>query len=225
MQGARNHYKLLGLSRAASQDDIRKAHRKLVREYHPDANPEDPRAEERFKQIQQAYEVLSNPEKRREYDKDLHTSSRGNSGGPRTRAGESTGGGTAHTVDLSDLLGKLNDLSSGRAGGRREVSFRLRGKDIANVAKLLGVDVSRLSTLLGEDITRLSKLVGENLKMNTIVNFGDARSGGYRPTGERVSGGKRSGGSNEPREKKVKGPKAQNLHGAYDHLEDTLQGI
>ncbi|MDQ3999407.1 MAG: DnaJ domain-containing protein, partial [Actinomycetota bacterium] len=54
MQGARNHYKLLGLSREASQDDIRKAHRKLVREYHPDANPEDPRAEERFKQIQQA---------------------------------------------------------------------------------------------------------------------------------------------------------------------------
>ena len=116
MQGARNLYKQLGLSREASQDDIRKAHRKLVREYHPDANPEDPRAEERFKQIQQAYEVLSNPEKRREYDKDLHTSSRGNSGGPRTRAGESAGGGTAHTVDLSDFLSNLNHLSSGRAG-------------------------------------------------------------------------------------------------------------
>ena len=72
MQGTKELYKLLELSREASQDDIRKAHRKLARKYHPDANPEDPRAEERFKQIQQAYEVLSNPEKRRRYDKELH---------------------------------------------------------------------------------------------------------------------------------------------------------
>ena len=123
MQGTKELYKLLELSREASQDDIRKAHRKLARKYHPDANPEDPRAEERFKQIQQAYEVLSNPEKRRKYDKELHTSSRGNSGGSRARAGERTGGaGTTHTVDLSDLLGKLNDLS-GRGGGRKKVAF------------------------------------------------------------------------------------------------------
>ena len=54
MQGTKELYKLLELSREASQDDIRKAHRKLARKYQPDANPEDPRAEERFKQIQQA---------------------------------------------------------------------------------------------------------------------------------------------------------------------------
>jgi curved DNA-binding protein CbpA len=209
VQGARNLYKLLGLSREASQDDIRKAHRKLVREYHPDANPEDPRAEERFKQIQQAYEVLSNPEKRREYDKDLHTSSRGNSGGPRTRAGESAGGGTAHTVDLSDLLGKLNDLSSGRAGGRREVSFRLRGKDIANVAKLLGVDVSRLSTLLGDDITRLSKHLGENIKTNAKVSFGDGQAVGFSATDEKYVAKKPPGVGNKLRGKRVKGPRAR----------------
>jgi len=73
-------YELLGLSRAASQDDIQKAHHKLVRQEHPDANPEDPQAEERFKQIQHAYEVLSDPEKQREYDKQLHVFSRKDSG-------------------------------------------------------------------------------------------------------------------------------------------------
>jgi hypothetical protein len=69
--------------------------------------------------------------------------------------------------------------------------------------------MSRISELLGKDITRLTKLVGENMKMNAKANLGDARSGRYRPTGERVSGGKRSGASNELRDKKVKGPKAQ----------------
>ena len=61
-------YKLLELPthKAASQDDIRKAHRRLVLKYHPDANPNDPTATERFKQVQQAYEVLSDENKRRE---------------------------------------------------------------------------------------------------------------------------------------------------------------
>ena len=199
MQGAKELYKLLELSREASQDDIRKAHRKLARKYHPDANPEDPRAEERFKQIQQAYEVLSNPEKRRKYDKELHTSSRGNSGGSRARAGERTGGaGTAHTVDLSDLLGKLNDLS-GRGGGRKEGSLRLRGEVIANVAKLLGVD-----------ITHLSKHLGENIKTNAKVSFGNAQTGEFSATDEKdAPSGESPGVGNKPRGKRVKGPRAR----------------
>ena len=99
-------YKVLGLSRDASQDDIQQAHRKLVRKYHPDANPEDPRAEERFKEAQQAYEVLSDEKKRREYDEGLRTSSRGSPGRsrsrerssrPRARAGARAGVGTTYT--------------------------------------------------------------------------------------------------------------------------------
>jgi curved DNA-binding protein CbpA len=96
-------YELLGLSRAASQDDIQKAHRKLARQEHPDANPEDPHAEERFKQIQHAYEVLSNPEKRREYDKQLHvfsredSVSREDSGGPKAEASARNGEGAIST--------------------------------------------------------------------------------------------------------------------------------
>src|SRR4051812_31464740 len=127
----KNLYNVLGLSRDASQNDIRKAHRKLVRRYHPDANPEDPRAEERFKEIQQAYEVLSNEKKRREYDERLRTASRGRSGRPRagasSRASSSTGGGATYTVDLSELLAKLANLSSDSDGGRKGGSYELRG--------------------------------------------------------------------------------------------------
>jgi molecular chaperone DnaJ len=100
MQNNKDLYRLLGLPPEASEDDIQRAHRKLVREYHPDANPEDPRAEERFKEIQQAYEVLSDDKKRREYDKTLYTSSVEASGRPDARAaGTKTGGGTDHGID------------------------------------------------------------------------------------------------------------------------------
>src|ERR687890_957623 len=71
VQCTTDFYKSLGLPRDANQDDIRKAHRKLVREYHPDANPGDRSAEERFKEVQYAYEVLSDPERRRRYGERL----------------------------------------------------------------------------------------------------------------------------------------------------------
>ena len=203
-------YKLLGLPREASQDDIRKAHRRLVRKYHPDTNSGDPSSEEQFKEIQRAYEVLSDPKKRREYDKRRSTSSRESSGRPRARAGRRTErGSAAPPVDLSDLLSKLTDLSSNRSGGSNEGSFQLRGEEIARLAKLLGVDMSRISELLGKDISRLSKLVGENIKMNARVNVGDARSGGFSATDETVSGGTRPVWNNDLRAKRVKGPKAQ----------------
>jgi curved DNA-binding protein CbpA len=193
-------YKLLGVPRGATQDDIRKAHRKLVRKYHPDANPGDHSSEEHFREVQRAYEVLSDPEKRREYDKRLSASTRSSSGKQRARAGRRTGGENAAPPV---------DLSSERSGGHKEGGFQLRGEEIARLAKLLGMDTSRISELLGKDIARLSKLVGENIKVNARVNLGDARSDGHPSTGERVPGGKRPGASNEPREKKVKGPRAQ----------------
>jgi DnaJ-class molecular chaperone len=197
-------YKALGLSREASQEDIRKAHRKLVRKYHPDANPEDPRAGERFKKVQQAYEVLSDEKKRREYDEGLRTSSRGSSGRsrsresssrPRTRASGRTAGGTTHTVDLSELLGKLANLSSDGAGGQKGGSYELRGEEVAHLAKLLG-----------EKIPRISKLLGENIKMNAKASFGDAPSGQFSTTDENTAGREPSAAGNEPREKKDKGP-------------------
>lgn len=146
----RDPYELLGVPREASGDDIRKAYRKLARQHHPDANPDAPEAEERFKETQQAYEVLSNPEKKRQYDEMIRASAR------RSRSSSGTGTvGSARSrntsqVDLADLLAKLGKRSGDRGSGHREFNRELRGNDLARIAKLLGVNLDRLSGLLGE---------------------------------------------------------------------------
>jgi curved DNA-binding protein CbpA len=212
VQASRDLYELLGVPRESSRDDIRNAHRRLVRRYHPDANPDDRLAEERFKEIQQAYEILSDPEKRREYDRKLLTSSRRGSRKPRPRAGGRTGGDTA---DLSDLLSKLADLSSDRSAAREAGSFQLTGEEVARLARVLGLDISRISDLVGKDITRLSKLLGENIKLKAEASIGHARSGRFSSTDEGVSSAKRAGTGNrkdtgtQRKEKRVKGPKAR----------------
>src|SRR4051812_49580502 len=64
-----DYYKVLGVDKKAGQEEIKKAYRKLARRYHPDRNPGDPKAEERFKEISEAYDVLSDPDKRKKYDR------------------------------------------------------------------------------------------------------------------------------------------------------------
>jgi curved DNA-binding protein len=65
----KDYYKILGVEKDASEKDIKKAFRKMARQYHPDVNPDDPQAEERFKEVNEAYEVLSDPDKRSKYDR------------------------------------------------------------------------------------------------------------------------------------------------------------
>jgi curved DNA-binding protein CbpA len=217
MQRTKNYYELLGLSSTASQDDIRTAYRKSVREHHPDTNPGDNFAEERFKDIQQAYEVLSSPEKRRGYDQRLRASSMKSSGGQRAGAGARTGGEAA-TVDLSDLLSRLAD----RSDQPQERGRQLRDEDVARLlARVLDVYISRTTGFLGRDITRLSKLLGDNIQMSAKVSVGDARSERGSATGEGPVSRKKSGLGNKSQRgskkvtrtrrkgKRVQGPKAR----------------
>ena len=115
---SKSHYDALGVSKTASQDEIKKAYRKLVREHHPDRNPGDKEAEERFKEIQGAYDVLSDAEKRKQYD------SFGSADG---RAGFPGGGNFNFDFgDISDLFGGFGDIF-GRGQTRQRAG---RGADL-----------------------------------------------------------------------------------------------
>jgi molecular chaperone DnaJ len=115
---SKSHYDALGVSKTASQDEIKKAYRKLVREHHPDRNPGDKEAEERFKEIQGAYDVLSDAEKRKQYD--AFGSADGRAGFP--------GGGNFNFDfgDISDLFGGFGDIF-GRGQTRQRAG---RGADL-----------------------------------------------------------------------------------------------
>jgi len=119
-------YETLGVAKNASADEIKKAYRKLARQHHPDANPGDQEAEERFKEVQNAYDVLSDSEKRKQYDAYGSTNGRpGPGGGFNWNASE--GFDFGNLGDLGDILGGV--FGSGMRGARAEPRGQ-RGNDV-----------------------------------------------------------------------------------------------
>jgi molecular chaperone DnaJ len=120
-------YKILGVEKKASQDEIKKAHRKLVRKHHPDHNPDDARAEERFKEIQAAYDVLGDPDKRKQYDRG---SLFGMGGGGATPGGAG-GFGAGDFGGFQDILSNLFGGGGGGTGRTGPAGPRPeRGRDL-----------------------------------------------------------------------------------------------
>ena len=131
-----DYYEVLGVARTATAGDIKKAYRKLARKYHPDVNPDDTTAEENFKDVREAYDVLSDPEKRKRYDQL----------GANWKAGAeftpppSWEGGRVDADDMGDLFGAgrgaggfsdfFTTLFGARRGPRAGAGFAMRGQDV-----------------------------------------------------------------------------------------------
>lgn len=133
----KDYYKALGVSKGASAEEIKKSYRKLARKYHPDANKGDSASEERFKEISEAYNVLSDTKRRAEYDE---ARSLFGTGAARMPGGA---GGQFGTFDLGDIFGstgsggRLGDLLGGMFGGRSTTQQRpRRGTDVETEASL-----------------------------------------------------------------------------------------
>jgi DnaJ-class molecular chaperone len=192
----RDFYDILGISRTASADDIKKAHRKLVRQYHPDVNKNSAGAEEKFKEAQEAYDVLSDPQKRRNYDQFGHAGvgaapGAGRPGGPgfdpfseafrNARGGQSAGRNYSWrvdpNVDVEDFGGGgseafsdiFEQLFGGRGGARGAGPGRPRATPRPSAAR--GADVEYPVTLTFAQAARGTTLplqINREGKLETI---------------------------------------------------------
>ncbi len=169
-----DYYELLGVERSADADTIKKSYRKLARQYHPDANPGDAEAEARFKQVAEAYEVLSDPDKRANYDRF------GSATGP---GGGGFGGGDPFGGGLGDLFDAFFNTTGGGGGGGRAAAQR--GVDLEVVAHL--------------DLEDAVAGVAKDVAVRTAVPCDTCEATGARP-GSDVSRCDQCGGSGQVRQ-------------------------
>jgi curved DNA-binding protein len=188
----KDYYQTLGVSRTASQDEIKKAYRKLARQYHPDNNPGDKQAEARFKEINEANEVLSDPDKRKKYD------TLGSQWQQYQRTGGAPGGfdwsqwTTNNNVDLSDLFGggDFSDFFTSIFGGMGRSRARrgsARGQDYEQPVTISLRDAyTGTSVMLQKDGQKLEVKVPPGVRTGSRVRVsgqgGAGRDGG--PAGD-----------------------------------------
>ncbi len=140
----RDYYEILGVSRDASQEEIKKAYRKLAVKYHPDRNPDNKEAEEKFKEASQAYDTLSDATKRQKYDRFGHTAEAGGGGGD-------FGGGFEGFEDIFDAFSSMfGDAFKGQRGQRRTGPTPKQGH---NTAAELSLTLEEAFSGVKKDIT------------------------------------------------------------------------
>jgi len=128
----RDYYEVLGVEKSADEAAIKKAYRVLAKKYHPDMNPGDAEAEKKFKEASEAYAVLSDPEKRRQYDQFGHAAFDGGAGG-----GGGFGGFDFSGADFSDIFGDIfGDFFGGRRSAGRDNSGPMKGSNIRTSVRI-----------------------------------------------------------------------------------------
>ncbi len=161
--GKRDYYEVLGVSKSASADEIKKAYRKLAIKYHPDKNPNDKDAEEKFKEAAEAYEVLSNPEKKQRYDQFGHAG-----------LGGASGGGYGGGIDINDIFDQFSDIFGGGFGGS---STRNRGRRV-NRGSNIRIKLKLTLEEIAEGCTKKVK-VNKYVTCDTCSGTG-AKNGAYK---------------------------------------------
>jgi molecular chaperone DnaJ len=136
----KDYYEILGLAKSASEGEIKKAYRKMAIKYHPDKNPGDSEAEEKFKEAAEAYEILSNADKKARYDQYGHAAFEGGAG-----AG---GGGFGGGMNMDDIFSQFGDIFGGGGfggfggGGRSRGPRRVKGTDMRIRVKVTLQDIA-----------------------------------------------------------------------------------
>lgn len=195
----RDYYEILGVKRNASQDEIKKAHRKLVRQHHPDVNSNSPQSAEKFKEVQEAYDTLSDDAKRAQYDQFGHAGPRQGpppgadpfeqfrrqQGGrrPQTWQGGGPGGATVEDFDFDmggaggmgsifeQLFGQSRGAGGGRGRGGRARAEAPRGSDIEHPVALTFEQAAR-GSMLPLQVNRDGKLETIEIKIPAGVKDG-----------------------------------------------------